>query len=405
MWREAGKTLEQAWQRLVLEGLRVGCRAALTIRPLPVIHGKPPAPQSVVLFSTAGIGDTLSDTPAIRALRESFPLCRITAVVHRGRRAVLDGNPNINRLIPHAKGPALFLRTLSAIRKERPDTAVTLRANDPDIWPLAYLSGARVIVSRARMTRFPFLVNLPVDVPDWLERPGVQQTLEIVRALGADTDDPRMDYVVSEAARRTVEGFLQEQGLDGKTLVAVQIHQSPRLAFRDWPAEHFIALGRRILDAYPVRLVITGGREDVAAAGSVANALSPGATLFAGRLALAETAALFTRCRVLITTDTGIMHLGFAVRVPTLALLHPYNAHRVGPHGYGRLHHVVMLPRTLERAEDPPRTGLNRLSPEVVFRAFQQFWEDSAGGAAAGLRRTGPLLRGEAERHVSGGGG
>ncbi|HWU40683.1 MAG TPA: hypothetical protein VN203_23800, partial [Candidatus Acidoferrum sp.] len=71
MWRRTSKSLERIWQRLVLEGLRAGCRAAVSIRPLPPIEGKPPAPRSVVLFSTAGIGDTLSDTPAIRALRQS----------------------------------------------------------------------------------------------------------------------------------------------------------------------------------------------------------------------------------------------------------------------------------------------------------------------------------------------
>jgi ADP-heptose:LPS heptosyltransferase len=331
----------------------------------------------VVVFSTAGIGDTLSDTPAIRALRESFPTCRITVVVHRGRRAVLEGNPNIDRLIPHVKGPLSFLRTLLAIRGERPDTAVTLRANDPDIWPLAYLSGARVIASRPRMTRFPFLVNLPVDVPDWMERPGVEQTLEIVRALGADTPDPRMDYVVPETARRAVEGLLRDRGLDRDTLVAMQVHVSPRLAFRDWPVEHYVSLGRKILEAYPVRLVITGGREDVPAAMAVGEELGPGATVFAGRLSLPETAALLTRCRILVTTDTGVMHLGFAVRVPTLALLHPYNAHRVGPHGYGGLHRVVLLNRSLWQGEDPPQVGLDRLLPEEVFAAFQDFWGEA----------------------------
>jgi hypothetical protein len=68
------------------------------------------------------------------------------------------------------------------------------------------------------------------------------------------------------------------------------------------------------------------------------------------------------------------MHLGFAVRVPTLALLHPYNAHRVGPHGYGRLHRVALLNRSLWQGEDPPRVGLDRLSPEEAFAAFQEFW-------------------------------
>jgi len=380
MWCEASRSVDRAWRQVVLATLRAGCRAALRVRPLPAIEGKPPAPRSVVVFSTAGIGDTLSDTPAIRALRESFPTCRITVVVHWGRRAVLEGNPNIDRLIPHVKGPLSFLSTLLAIRGERPDTAVTLRANDPDIWPLAYLSGARVIASRPRMTRFPFLVNLPVDVPDWMERPGVEQTLEIVRALGADTPDPRMDYVVPEGARERVDAILSQHGLEGRALVAMQVHVSPRLGFRDWPVEHFVSLGRQIVREYLVHLLITGGREDVAAARAVGMGLGSDATVFAGRLTLAETAALLARCRMLVTTDTGIMHLGFAVRVPTLALLHPANAHRVGPHGYGRLHRVVLLDPTLWQGEDPPRLGLVRLPPGDAFLAFREFWQERTDG-------------------------
>ncbi len=377
VWREAGRSLERTWKRIILESLRVGCRAAVRVWPLPRIDARPPAPRSVVVFSTAGIGDTLSDTPAIRALRESFPACRITAVVHTRRRALLEGNPHIDRLVPHAKGPIAFLRTLRALRQERPDTAVTLRANDPDVWPLAYLSGARVIVSRPRMTRFPFLVNCPVDVPDWMERPGVEQTLQIVRALGAETRDRRMDYVVSEAAGRCVVSFLHQSGLGGEPLVAVQVHVSPRLTFRDWPVEHFVSLGRSIIEAYPIRLVITGGTEDVERAAAVAEALGPRSTMAAGRFSLAETGALLASCRMLITTDTGIMHLGFAIRVPTLALLHPYNAHRVRPQGYGRLHRVVLLPPSLCEGGDPLRVGLEHLSPGVVFQTFREFWEES----------------------------
>lgn len=373
MWREAGQRLERSWQHLVLGTLRAGCRVAVIVRPLPAIEGKPPTPRSVVVFSTAGIGDTLSDTPAIRALRESFPGCRITVVVHRRRQAVLEGNPNIDRLVLHTKGA--FFRTLAAIRRERPDTAVTLRANDPDIWPLAYLSGARVIASRPAMTHFPFLINLPVFVPDWLERPGVEQTLEIVRTLGADTADPRMDFAVPEHARRRVAALLRERGLVDQRLVAMQVHTSPRLSFRDWPAEHFVSLGRRLLDGYGVHLAITGGADDVPAASVVGKALGAGAAVCAGALTLTETAALLTQCRMLITTDTGVMHLGFAVRVPTLALLHPYNAHRVGPHGYGGMHRVALLDRSLWSGEDPPRVGLDRLTPDTVWPILREFWE------------------------------
>ena len=125
-----------------------------------------------------------------------------------------------------------------------------------------------------------------------------------------------------------------------------------------------------------MRLAITGGRDDVAAAEAIARKLGAGATVLAGRLSLPETAALLARCRMLITTDTGIIHLGFAVRVPTLALLHPYNAHRVGPHGYGGLHRVALLDPSLWTGEDPPRVGLDRLTPEAVWPILCAFWRD-----------------------------
>jgi hypothetical protein len=78
------------------------------------------------------------------------------------------------------------------------------------------------------------------------------------------------------------------------------------------------------------------------------------------------------------------MHLGFAVRVPTLALLHPYNAHRVGPHGYGGLHRVALLPPSLWKGEDPPRVGLDRLTPEAVWPILCAFWQEAGEPPVSG---------------------
>ena len=354
--------------------------------PLPSGAGHPV--NSIVIFSTAGIGDTLSDTPAIRAVRESYPASRITAVVHHRRREVLADNPHLDALVSHRKGVLGFFRTLRAIRQARPDVVIVLRANDPDIWPLAYLSGAQSLVGRPANTQFSFLINRPVPVPEWEQTHGVEQTLAIVREIGAETADPRMVFQVSAAARRRIQEHLKAWNLDGASLVAMQVHASPRLAFRDWPAESLVKLGRAILREYPVRLILTGGREDQAKAAAIQQALGPGARCVAGTLRLSETAALLERCGALLTTDTGIMHLGFAVRVPTLALLHPYNAHRVGPHGYGSLHRVVLLPSSLWQGDDPPRVGMDRLSPEEVIRVFREFWREAEAQPGKGDPRT-----------------
>jgi len=382
MWREMGKGLERAWQRLVLEVLRVGCRAALMVRPLPVIDGKPPAPRSIVVFSTAGIGDTLLDTPAIRALRESFPACRITAVVHRRRQEMLAGNPHVDTLLPHRKGVVGFFRTLLAIRRAHPDAVVVLRANDPDIWPLAYLSGAPSLVGRPASTKFGFLINRPVPVPGWDDLHGVEAALAIVRELGAQTTDPRLVFRVSRAARQRVQERLRARGLDQTPLVAMQVHVSPRLTFRDWPAESFVVVGRAILRDYPVRLVLTGGKEDRAMGAMIQQALGGGASCVAGDLCLSETAALLEQCLALVTTDTGVMHLGFAVGVPTLAILHPFNVHRFGPHGYGGRHQIVQFPGPVRDASGQLRS-LAELPPDVVYAAFREFVPREAAGRLA----------------------
>jgi ADP-heptose:LPS heptosyltransferase len=66
--------------------------------------------RNILLILLAPIGDTLFATPAIRALRRAYPSARISAVVWRRNRAVLDNNPDVDRLIVFTPGLAFFRR-------------------------------------------------------------------------------------------------------------------------------------------------------------------------------------------------------------------------------------------------------------------------------------------------------
>lgn len=364
------KEIGRLWGRIVLVVMRGAFFLASRVRRLPG-GVRPEGIRSVVIFSTAGIGDVLSDTPAIRAVKQSFSGSRVAVVVHARRMPVLEHNPYIDDLIPHRKGPVAFFRTLGRIRRTRPDVAIVLRANDPDIFPLAFLSGAREVVGQPQRTRFPFLISRAVEVPDREALHGVEQSLRVVRAIGAETADPSLVFRVDDPARDAVDARLKELDLDKRPLVAMQIRASRRMDFRDWPADHFQELGRRILADHEVTLVLTGGREDAAKAEGVARGLGGRAVVLAGRVSLRGTAALLERCLALVTTDTGIMHLGFAVGTPTLALLHPFNAHRVGPYPGGPPHRTVVLeplPGT------PDLRPMRDLHPERVYEAFRDLF-------------------------------
>ena len=62
----------------------------------------------VLVFTCAGIGDTLTDSVVFKALRETFPEVHLAAVVHRRRRLLLEHNPHVDQIFLFHKGPFAF---------------------------------------------------------------------------------------------------------------------------------------------------------------------------------------------------------------------------------------------------------------------------------------------------------
>ncbi len=92
------------------------------------------------------------------------------------------------------------------------------------------------------------------------------------------------------------------------------------------------------------------------------------------KLSLAESAALLSSARTLVSTDTGIMHLGFAVGTRVVAIIHCNNpATRVGPYGYGLRHRVVQLPRPANY-RSPADATMADISAETVFKKVREVW-------------------------------
>jgi ADP-heptose:LPS heptosyltransferase len=91
-----------------------------------------------------------------------------------------------------------------------------------------------------------------------------------------------------------------------------------------------------------------------------------------GKLSLAESAALLASAGVVVSTDTGIMHLAFAVGARVVALIHCNNpSSRVGPYGYGDRHRVVQLPRPLHY-QSPTDASMADLAPGLVLKNIRE---------------------------------
>ncbi|MDK3156454.1 glycosyltransferase family 9 protein [Kamptonema cortianum] len=357
------------WNRLVFAFFKIFFQAASLLKP-PTPHALPVLAERILVFSTAGIGDSITDSVAIRALKESHPGCRLMVVTHARRRIVHDHNPFVDSVTPHRKSPLTFFKTWSVIKKFAPNLVVVLRSNDPDIWPLAYLANRHAVVSTARMTKFDFLISHKIDIPNWDDLHGVEQTLDLVKSAGATTMNKRLVYQVTpDELGKVNEKF--KGWINAKPLLILQLGGGKRANWRDWPAEHYISLIKLLGQRNEFELVLTGGMDQAAKALQITTDTGATAHNLAGRISLAETAALLKRSFALVSTDTGVMHLGFAVGTNVIALIHGNNpAHRVGPYGYGDKHLVIQLEAEYNSTAEK-KASMSSITPEMVFEKIE----------------------------------
>jgi ADP-heptose:LPS heptosyltransferase len=364
--------------RLSASGYEMIFRALARRRP-PQARPIRLGPQSRVLaFTCAGIGDTLTDSVVFKALRETFPKAHLAAVVHRRRRLLLEHNPHVDRIFSFHKGPLAFWRLQRELRAAGSwDAILHLRGNDPEPRCLSYLVDPDVTVSVPNMTRLDWLCGHHVEQPDWDATHGVEQTLRIARYVGADTKEPRLVYAVREEERSRLEDQLRAMGTGPKRRLVLQLGGGRRASWRDWPVKRYAELVRLVSRQLDAEIFVLGGGDQEDRRQELKRLFAGEAQPYhdvVGKLSLAESAALLAGASALVSTDTGIMHLGFAVGTRVVALIHCNNpAERVGPYGYGDRHRVVQLPRPLHY-QTPSDASMADISAQTVFDQLREVW-------------------------------
>ncbi|MBE2181434.1 MAG: glycosyltransferase family 9 protein [Chthoniobacterales bacterium] len=331
MWTKFSKAAERAVFRVVA-GVMPPSAAPL-----------PPEVKVIAVFSCTGIGDGLFDSAAIRSLKLGHPGARVVVITHRRRMSVARHNPCADEVLGMSKSPLARWRVVRAFRGRRPDLVVALRVNE-DAVPVGYLLNHHAFFGGTEACgAFSFLLSRAVMTEGRIH--AVEKTLRVARCAGGAADAPAaMIYEVSAAERAAAS----ERFADwiNEPFIAWQVGGGRTLKHRDWPPERIIEAAQSLRSLTPHRIVLTGGSDNKDAAARVA-AACPEAINLCCRTTLEETAAVVERAAMLVSSDTGVMHLGFAIGTPTLALLHPKSEPQLfGPPPDDKRHEVIHVPRT-----------------------------------------------------------
>lgn len=296
----------------------------------------------VLAACTTAIGDTMFCSPALVAMGRSFD---VDVLVHQKRRPLLQENPYISRLYPYRNNGFSRTYVAASLAGKRYQSLVVLHANDDLIKLMPHLRYDRAVNIQGWQDPKLRLEALPRNP----KVHAVDERLRLAQWAGAEIQpqDRFMRMFLRPEEGEYAEGWLRKLGMRPDRL-RVGLVLGASAQYRRWQAERF---GRVAAALYSKGVEVIhigdGSERDLARRAEDA----AGRHFHKGyNLSLRLLGAVLSRLDLVISNDTGPLHLGQAVQTPVLGLFGPTDPAKVGPRG--PRDRVLKVPATCDPCAD-----------------------------------------------------
>ena len=309
------------------------------------------SPSSILIIKLSAIGDVVHTLPFLEVLRENFPGARIDWVVEEASGQIIDGHRGIDHVIVSQRKSwqrrLLKGGELSAVIREINQFLTKLRSMEYDLvidLQGLFKSGILTGISRGRrktgstggregsslfLTERPYLVDYNQHALD--------RYLRITEYLGCNRLTWEGYIPIRDSDKRSIDKYIHENGIQNKRLVA--INPMAKWKTKLWEPGRFAILADRIQKELYCKVIFTGSRHDQEIIEKIISKMKERPINLAGQTGLKELAYLYSRCKIIVSTDTGPMHIAAAMACPVVALFGPTAPWRTGPYGKG--HRVI----------------------------------------------------------------
>lgn len=294
-------------------------RLAVALLPGPNTASGPCPIDTVLLIRPGGIGDAVHLIPAIDAIKSTYPDAAIDILAEKRNSAIFGLSPRVRQVL-HYDRPGELLRAMRGSYDVVIDTEQWHRLSAV----VARMTRASVSIGFATNERARLFTHPVSYSQDDYEIDSFFRLLEPLEVERREVSLPFL-LVPHEAAERA-DTLLEK--LKGRAFVT--IFPGASIPERRWGADKFGKV-TRTLAAVGVPVVVVGGGED-AGQGEVIVAGGEGVNL-AGRTSLSETAAVIQKSSLLLSGDSGVLHIAVGLGIPTVSLFGPGRARKWAPRG------------------------------------------------------------------------
>ena len=309
--------------------------------------------MNILIVKTSAIGDVIHTLPALWSLRTHYPQAHITWLVEEAAADLLTDHPALDHVLVASRKTWLadlqagrlfralrgFVEFVRILRDTRYDLVIDFQGLIKSAVWVFLANGIRKVGFGRGMehAEHSYLVlNERVPAVE-MNQHAIDRSLLLLKGIGIPAAGIRYELPHSITHESQAASLLRAVGIDKQDRL-VTINPMARWPTKLWEPTSFAILADR-LEQEGIRVVFTGGPQDRSSIDDICRLMTGQIRRLDGKTDLKTLAAIYRRTQVLITTDSGPMHLAAAVGTSVVALFGPTAPWRTGPYGQN---HVVL---------------------------------------------------------------
>lgn len=278
--------------------------------------------KRILIVRTDRIGDVLLSTPVIKTLRDNYPNAYIAIVVGPYAKDIVEGNPYLDAVIIYDKDGKhkswrRSYKFAQNLKKKKFDLAIVLHPTNRAHLVTFF---ARILKRIGYDRKFGFLLTDRIEHTKQLGRKHeLEYNLDLLKCIGIEVFDKSLFMPLKEDSENWAQDLLRQYGFSEKDEL-LAIHPGASCPSKIWPQERFAQVADWLAAKYGFKVLVIAGPRDVALGQGVIESMRVPAVNLAGRTSVSQLASLLKRCRMLISNDSGPVHIASAVGTAVISI-------------------------------------------------------------------------------------
>ncbi|MBU1998255.1 MAG: lipopolysaccharide heptosyltransferase II, partial [Candidatus Omnitrophica bacterium] len=278
--------------------------------------------KRILIVRTDKVGDVLLTTPVIKGLRREYPDSYIAMVVRPYSENIVCDNPYLDEVfiydkLARHKNWYNSMRFAWELRKKRFDLAIIFHPTNR-MHILTFFAGIERRIGYDRKTGF-LLTDKIKHTKQLGQKHELEYNLDLLRYLGIEVEDKSLYLAIDPVSRKWQEDLFFEKGIKEIDQVLI-INPSAGAQDRIWPAERFAQVADRLIAKYNFKAFVIGSSQDSEVTITVVNTMRQPVIDLTGKTSLSQVVSLLKSSTLLISNDSGPVHIACAVGIPVISI-------------------------------------------------------------------------------------